>query len=1051
MTDCFFIRSNYSCPMMYPGPTWLIDILIVKRVTMYRRPITCWSIVLMCLLGGVSLSAAQMKTGEKMKDYQSVFPLDNSQKNFKVILTDTNAPGCLFTPDDQPHLTFQIQNLTDEPIQTTGHVRVSAFGTRGIPGDTWLPEVFKIADVQTLPIDVNVKAKGWMNVTVDLKLPARLGGYAAIVDMGDLGSQKLATMVRTFKHDVEHIQFPKQSMENLDPAILARMGIRAVRYGVNYVNSTHSSYDDYLQKLDADFSRMKQYGVTATVEIGAGQYDMPMGRPRPHLDDKGNMIKGKMDHVWLPSNDDDYQAYCQLITEKYGWPKGPVIGMMLWNEPWEGKSISGWQADMIRYRTLYKRMGIAVHQGNDKANVKVLVGGCDSSSNTWDKLFADGTDEFLPYLDFCSIHYQGMTSPALFSKWVNRKDGNGRVLIWDTESWVANTDDRFAGVVATNRAAGYDRSMGVFGGNISTWGHHHGQPKDKVFNDAGKLQRVEIPVQTWPLAASVSAVQHFLGQREFDRILIQHSLPWVYVFEGLNQNPDDGTVVVVGDIGALFGAEKLLYRTVRSLDEVNAILNGQKTDDAPMPFSGASMTLPADPDYSLYDFYGNVVKANEQDKIVIPLDDRGFFLRADKSKAGSFNRMLDAITKARIDGIEPLEIIPQDMLQTVSSSANLPVKICNMLNRPVQGKLNVSLAGVTICDQSISLNAYGTRIMHLNLASLQPNSENTYAFKAVFDGGSDGKAEHHETLHVNIIAQRKITVDGKLDDWQNVLPQTITATGTQSLTLTEAAWLPFEKFDAGQSGGVATAWLAYDKDYFYFAAKVADDSVDPGMLRFANRDHDADFYPQTASEVDSKSGNQKTYTWPEGVRRFSYRRRPALPAGDAPNHDNILIAFNAIELADESDWITHLPGRMPGFVAYKDTDYEYALNTVAPPYGGGFEVWRMLAPGMIRKHFYPRQPSQPQDGPVTDARLITVHQDNTRITELAMPWSELPDIRARLDAGDPVKFSFKVHNNTGGPDLELATDRGVSRINPYAFHSDWKQSWANEVQFIFER
>lgn len=114
---------------------------------------------------------------------------------------------------------------------------------------------------------------------------------------------------------------------------------------------------------------------------------------------------------------------------------------MLWNEPWEGLSISGWGADMLRYRRIYKHMGRAAERAREDARVDVLVGGGDSSSNSWDKLFPDGSEEFMPYFDFCSIHYQGMSAPVLHPEWRSREVGNGRVLIWDTESWVANTDD----------------------------------------------------------------------------------------------------------------------------------------------------------------------------------------------------------------------------------------------------------------------------------------------------------------------------------------------------------------------------------------------------------------------------------------------------------------------------------------------------------------------------------------------------------------------------------------------------------------------------------
>ena len=77
------------------------------------------------------------------------------------------------------------------------------------------------------------------------------------------------------------------------------------------------------------------------------------------------------------------------------------------------------------------------------------------------QLFEDMTDDqmvdkFLKWLDFTSIHYQPMAAwPAVIPEWVNRKHPNGPVRVWDTESWVANTEDRVAGVIASMRARGY--------------------------------------------------------------------------------------------------------------------------------------------------------------------------------------------------------------------------------------------------------------------------------------------------------------------------------------------------------------------------------------------------------------------------------------------------------------------------------------------------------------------------------------------------------------------------------------------------------------------
>jgi hypothetical protein len=100
--------------------------------------------------------------------------------------------------------------------------------------------------------------------------------------------------------------------------------------------------------------------------------------------------------------------------------------------------------------------------------------------------------------------------------------------------------------------------MGIYGGNIASG---EGESGDRMV-----------------VAASVGAMQHFLGERPFRRLLYPNGLPWVFVFDGLPLptppfgapslkggkagTPSlregvarsaggrrDGTVVIVGDIG----------------------------------------------------------------------------------------------------------------------------------------------------------------------------------------------------------------------------------------------------------------------------------------------------------------------------------------------------------------------------------------------------------------------------------------------------------------------------------------------------------------------
>jgi len=187
----------------------------------------------------------------------------------------------------------------------------------------------------------------------------------------------------------------------------------------------------------------------------------------------------------------------------------------------------------------------------------------------------------------------------------------------------------------------------------------------------------------------------------------------------------------------------------------------------------------------------------------------------------------------------------------------------------------------------------------------------------------------------------------------------------------------------------------------------------------------------------------KEKAWPQGVPHFSYRKGYDLPSGADP-HDNVEIAFNVI---DNKPWLDEPPGTLPRFITYWDTDYEFALNKVAPAYGGGFEIWRLKAPGIPLKHFFPREPKSPIDGgPVHDGQLTVDYRGGVRYVEAAIPWHEIPEVRERIVAGKTIKFSCRI-NRTNGEARELATERSVSKINTFTFHNYWETHWSNEVEF----
>jgi hypothetical protein len=1050
--------------------------------------------LLSLFVGGVDVAPGAWGVLSDMHNYHECFGLDPKACNypnsgvspkwklagdFKAVMIESNAPGNVYHEGEQPVLTFQIENLTDGRLSAEGKLEVIRYSQSSVPGEQWYPELRRLGQVGCVPLSIDLSPNSWKNLTVRPPMGETKGGYGFVVDLGEHGRQFLTSAARTFKPIDRRIQYPKQCLEHMPAAILERLGIQAVRYGISFITEKEEPrYSRLMERLEHDLQDMHKHKVTCIAEIGAGTKYQPLGRGRPHLNDEGMMRRGKMDLCWLPEYDDAYQQFVYKLACKYGWPKGPITGFMLWNEPWEGLSISGWAADIPRYRDLYKRMGDAVFKARRDADVDVLVGGCDSSANTLDKLFADGSDEFLPYLDFCSIHYQGLRAPVLYPQWNTRTHHKGRVRIWDTESWTANTDDRFLGVVACNRAAGYDRSLGSLSRIAVSTLSHHRIGKEVIRTDDGDR---EIPrwIESRPLAASYGAVQQFIGEREFREILFRNGLPWVFVFDGLKGNQDDGTVVVVGDIQPLFGGRKttgVLFETVRSLDEIakkrklkkmlcelpsTAVEERAKLSskmESPMPLTNVTMTLELPPGCAAYDYYGNALKSSDA-KLTLPLDERGIFLRGNPQRKGSFKTLLDAIRQSRIDGLEPLETVAYDMTAPVKTKPVVKLRLTNQRNLPIRGSLSVQLGELDIeYPAELTFNPRERKWIDVKVAGGAANAANSYPLELIFDAGKDGIAWHDEPMRVNFIVRRTIDIDGKLDDWKDVLPQTISVAASGGPGFTEEMLFPFVQFRSQQPEGLAVGHVAHDDDHFYFAAKIADDTAQDGTQRFSVRDPNADFYPETSFEPVDRRGRQvefgehnelREHRWPKGVRRFSYRRWPDIPSS-MPQiaRDNVLIAFNAIPLGEDG-WESHLPGRMPKFIWYKTTDYEFALNKVAGRYGGGTEIWRQWLVGMTYKHFYPRQPKSPQEGPAK-GKLEIRYVPGTRIVECALPWSEIPHVEKLRDAGQCVKFSFRVNHETRGPDMELSRGRSAAEGLSPSFHPNWVPHWPNELEFGFE-
>jgi len=1130
------------------------------------------------------------------------------------------APANIAYPGEAASATIQLRNLGKTRLAVTGRWILVDYVLVTKSQDVFDLGLTRLGETVLGPVALDVEANGFIDLTVDIALPARCSTHALLLERTNGTRLFACSLARTLKPDLGPGERTYQVCMDLEaPAAITRLHTAPNRIGWPYHPTTDLRFSDHFEAMRKQLDGLKATGYPVCVEFGMGPKDglhMPLGRTRPHLDADGVMQDTKKDMTWLPAFDADFKQVVKRVALEWGWPKGPINAMKFMNEPWNGISISGWGADDLRYREIYTALCEGVEEARAEGGVQVLLGGCDSSSNTFDKLFPDGDMSFLPRLDFMSLHYQGLSpSNARFMR--DRQGPNGRVQFWDTESWVANSSDRVPGALSGMLAAGHDRIVGIFSKGVVA----SSARVDVRLADDKREWREQI--QAWPVAPALAAFQQFIGNRPFAELVFGDALPWVFRFQG--KSADDLTLVVCGDLSPALDSNNSVgivpLRSVRGLAELKnkEVLRAQlaalpadsperaglqKRIEQPQILRDAGMSLAADARWNLYDDSGNAVPVRNG-QLAMPLDGSGWYLRPDGSP-GSGAALVAAVRAARIDGYEPLASVVRDALRPIGAGAVFAIELKNILNRPVAGKLQVTISGLQIeVPTEVAFLAHERKIVNAKVIGGAPNPRNQYALSLRFDAGADGVAEHDETVRVNLIGRRAITVDGDLSDWDGTLPQTVSAGGSGP-TLMETAWLPMVKYDPALTTGFATAWMAADDSGFHFAAKIADNTPHAGMPRFATIDDSDCFYPETSYQVDrvktraartaelrtdagkklaltprvwepvgsymdltldlpgerlvsvyfidddlhlrrnaqvtvvDAAGKQvaKTevkkreatwlrlrlsgkvrltigtelwkcsrvaavavdplpkavgngpvldedvatrqnhagvygsellllpgkdpqgiiaaawqdhidstpMTWPAGVRRFSYRMKPKLPQG--PRFDNVQLAFNVLP-DDRKPWYPMAPGTFKGFAGYWDTDYEFALNQIAPDFGGGYEVWPLRLPGKPDKHFYPRQLKYPGEGPVAETKLVVKRDGNTRIVEATLPWSTIPEVQSAYIAGLPFRFSFRVNDNAGNGCMELSRDRSVAKRNG-SFKPDWVEHWSNEVEFGWE-
>jgi hypothetical protein len=698
-----------------------------------------------------------------------------------------------------------------------------------------------------------------------------------------------------------------------------------------------------------------------------------------------------------------YAHYVKTLLSRYG---DSIESAIIRNEPWEGGSISNWHAS-----SAYMRDALRIaREVIDDLGSDVQLHGTDSIDNTIDQVAIAGE---INLLDGITHHpygskFRDTLAPAQAAGW--------GLSIYDNESWLAPEDMSIIAGNVMNLASGYRMMHSV---------------KSAATMPALNNKESEV-VTPRPIGQPLSTWIYFIDDTEHVEELHRETMPHVHLFGGREGFEDKDVAVVFGRI-KLYG-----HRAHKEAvgDEVFPSLRGD-----------GSMTV-HDPERTLrvYDMFGNEWP-RESDVIEIKLDEYPYYITSTQGLAD---------LRAKLERLEAtyddagLELAMQDMTRPIGDQPPIRVHVANRL--PLAQEVTLELIGpegwsLNEPTKSLTLSAGEERVVEFQPTAVRASPINTYKFsvKASTEGGT---RELSESLHVAVFEKGTPTIDGRLEDWEQLgaVPTYLSGEPIE-VDYQQKMWFPTLNLQ-GRDDNEIWARVAgmWDEQYFYVAAEVFDPTVsivrrfDDQPLALMHAAPHEDLYWKfiipgwslgTPDELRLDGLKIAFNVLPVGEKEDPLFSKEAQRKMDTrfhqigPDYDYDLYLGQSMQLVDDYETVLarHLDrlenppnekyaGRFPPF---ETPEFEAVGEPIA-------QVWRRIAPGVPRHRFYPFSPRWEKDqGLVNKAKLTIVREGDMVRYEAAIPWSELDRVKPELDK--QVNYSYFIWDRG---DLALGWAKGRS-------------------------
>jgi hypothetical protein len=902
-----------------------------------------------------------------------------------------------------------------------------------------------------------------------LLLPEAFGLYAVLLQRTDGTRSVLGSIARVpkpqprlgrWRQVMGELEMPggyvwhRAHDEDAILAAMARAGVGLVRKEIQSgLAKPEDGETDAGQGLDPLFAAARAHGVQVMITAGCHQ-DIPLRNAGVNIS-----------HQLPPSFDPMLTKWFAAFARRH-WSGGEsgLWAMEHFNEPWEPVGISGWNSDSQRYRQLLK----CLHDGAKSVDKRILIAGTSSVMNTEDKLLSGDSREHMQMLDLMSDHYVSLF--AAYGPRVAEKHG---IVSGETETWGAHSQV----LVAQFMTQFLSNGQKWINPAKVMWKAAPGLDRDLVPRGKDKEYRVGV-VTPHPATVGLAVWNAIIQDREFKRMAFTTHLPYLFQFG------EDGD------------ARLVLYGRPTST-------GSGRMEDYPwwqvLQGPTGAMTIP-DPQRVLEarDLNGNPLPRAADGSLRVSMDTSAYYLWSAKG-AGT---VIEAVRAGIIEGIRAVHIAPNGIRPDRASGQILPVTLHNVLNRPVRGVLRVASINPQVAltySADVALTTGSDQTVEVPV----PQAVGGLPVRIEFAGDGFAATTATEVIQTTVISKG---APADAASWASRPGATvIRAQGKVVGSEMEAVWLPFvQKKEVTVPTRRGEVKLAWDDRALHIHATVDAASVRP-RPRLATRQDDAYFYNDAwienrfgalrphirflkwnnskerkiwggenrpwwvdptaepgwkeyqdflASRPDMKrlidSGEAKK--WAEAGDKGSVAHLNYVYLPDTPMIDHLPFQGDAFQFAIDVDQpdevmrkthdLTYPADAMPKYwTAVPDSDYEFSLYLCDD---GKPELWCLMAPGVPRGHYFPRQERGRINQHAVIADTAVVHIDGRTIYRASIPWSVLGGKPWPVESNVGFTFTF---NAADGGHVGFGGGSGATKMNSLTMHPYWQPKPSNTIRW----